>query len=162
MTTVQETAGPDLSKPILTDALALTAEDLVKGAFGKSVGLNEAHLLAGLDVARKMRARGGSVEAMRMHAMLVLCAPMNKDLQAGLAECALDLEMHELAMQAASVVISVAPTDPRGYLLSGKAALGMGALVEAREDLTEAARLAQANGRTDVASEALRLAGAIA
>lgn len=135
--------------------------DFASGAVGKSMGLSEKHLLVGLEVARQLRTRGALAEALRMHAMLALCAPTNIELQLGLAECAAEIGLNEIAMQAASVVIAMAPNDPRGYLLSGRSAIGMDAKAEAKEDLADAARLAAAAGRNDIVVEAKRLTASL-
>ncbi|WP_181705334.1 hypothetical protein [Chthonobacter rhizosphaerae] len=148
-TTPTDTAAPP-SEPGSLDAI-------VDGGFGKMLGLEHAHLMIGLEIAIGLRMRGALAEALRMHATLVLAAPTDVELQIGLAECALMVEAYEIALQAASVVVAVAPSDPRGYLLSGRACLGLDALEEAREDLADAVRFASAAGRADILAEARRL-----
>jgi hypothetical protein len=110
----------------------------LQGALRKELGLEAIDLKAGLAIAKNHLSRGATVEAMRTYVALVLCEPMNVDFQVGLANCALLIEEYPLALQAASAVVALAPRDPRGYLLSGRACLGMGQLAEAAEDLRDA------------------------
>jgi Flp pilus assembly protein TadD len=111
---------------------------LVEGSMRKELGLQPGDLRIGLNVAKNLLDRGSAAEALRIYIALVLCAPTEIDYQVGLANCALQLGEHHLALQSASAIVALAPRDPRGYFLSGRACLGMGALKEAEEDLRDA------------------------
>lgn len=130
---------------------------LVEAEIGKNLGLAADDLAVGLDIAKSLLERGQPVRAMRIYCALVLCFPTVADYQIGLANCALQLEEHYMALQAASAVIALEPRNPRGYFLSGRACLAAGELAEAREDLADALRLAKESGDTLVATEAERL-----
>ncbi len=137
-----------------------TLAALLRGELREKLGLNSEQLRVGLSVARNHLARGASLDALRIYVPLVLCEPTNVDFQIGLANCAGLLGEHHLALQAASVVIALAPKDARGYLLSGRSCIGIGAFSEAKEDLEDA--LALAGSDTAVANEAKLLLGRIA
>lgn len=124
------------------DTMAL----LASGHLGKELQLTGDQLRVGLTVARNHLARGASAEALRIYVALVLCEPLNVDFQVGLSNCAGLIGEHHIALQAASAVIALAPTDPRGYLLSGRSCLMLGSFAEAKTDLEDAqhfARIAQ-------------------
>ena len=133
---------------------------LLRGEMRDKLGLSSEQLRVGLSVARNHLTRGAPLDALRIYVALVLCEPTNVDFQIGLANCAGLLGEHHLALQAASVVIALAPKDARGYLLSGRSCLGIGAFSEAKEDLEDALALAGADSA--VASEAMLLLGRIA
>src|SRR5262249_11107495 len=84
------------------------------GAIGREFGFESEDLRIGLDLARNQLQRGAHVEAFRTYVALVLCEPSNVDFQIGLANSALLLEQNELALQAASAVIAMDPTNARG------------------------------------------------
>ncbi len=130
---------------------------ILSGMIGEALGLQPNDLRLGLDVAKNQLERGRPAEALKSYAMLVLCEPTNVDFQVGLANCALRLEEFHLALQAASAVVAMRPRDPRGYLLSGRACIGLSAPAEAREDLTDALAFAKAAGDATLAAEAERL-----
>lgn len=115
---------------------------IAQGAVRKALGLEPVDLRLGLDVARNQLQKGAPIEAFGTYAALVVCDPSDPELQAGLANCALLLGENSLALHAASAIVALAPSDPRGYFFSGRACLAMGQLAEATEDLTEAIRLA--------------------
>jgi predicted Zn-dependent protease len=129
----------------------------VNGQLRRELGLTSADLAAGIEVARGHVERGAPQEALRLYASLILCEPANVDLQVGLADCALRLGEAHLALQAASAVVALAPRDPRGYLLSGRACLDIGAFDEAREDLRDAASRGRDARDARVVAEAERL-----
>lgn len=129
----------------------------LEGSLRKEIGLKSEDLSVGLEVARNHLKRGAPAEALRMYVGLILCEPMNVDFQVGLANCAITLGEDHLALQAASAVVALAPRDPRGYYLSGRACLGLGHLAEAEEDLNDALAHARKTGDATVASEAQRL-----
>ena len=116
---------------------------IASGAIRKGLGLETIDLRFGLDLARGQLQRGALVEAFRTYVALVLCDPSDPELQIGLANCALHIQENELALQAASVVIALPPSKPRGYYLSGRACFALGHLAEAQEDLTDAVALAR-------------------
>lgn len=125
--------------------------------FLNALGLKPGDLNIGLAAANAMMRRGDGAEALRMYATLALCDPANLDIQLGLAECSALLEQHDLAIQAAAVVIAMAPSDPRGYFLSGRACLLAGYQAEAEEDLSHAVKYGRAGGNGAIAAEAERL-----
>lgn len=106
------------------------------------LGLESIDLRIGLDVARAQLQKGNVNEAFRTYATLVLCDPFDPELQVGVANCALHIQEYALALQAASAVVALVPSDPRGYCLSAKACIGLGQPQEAHEDLTSALELA--------------------
>jgi Flp pilus assembly protein TadD len=122
-----------------------------------ALGLKPGDLSIGVAAAKAMLRRGEGPQALRMFAMLALCEPMDIHIQLGLAECAAELEQHELVIQAAAALIAMAPHDARGYFLSGRACLMAGYEAEAQEDLTTAARLDREQGGGFIATEAERL-----
>lgn len=137
------------------------AEDVIKrllqGDLRRQLGLTTEQLRIGLTIARNHLARGAYADAFRLHVALVLCDPLEVDFQVGLANCASLMGEHHVAIQAASAVIALAPTDPRGYLLSGRSCLMTGNLKEAREDLDDALRLADSTANAGIAKEAGQL-----
>ncbi|MGQ3211767.1 tetratricopeptide repeat protein [Shinella sp.] len=132
---------------------------LLSGGLRDELGLTSDVLNVGLAIAANHLARGANSEAMRIYVGLVMCEPMNVDFQVGLANCANVMGEQSVALQAASVVIMLAPTDPRGYLLSGRSCIMMGNLDEAREDLHDA--LKYAGGNEPVVKEIELLLGSI-
>jgi len=150
--------NPAASKPELV-ALSRFAGD--QSAFNQHFGeatlsqileLNPDALNAAANQAASIAARGAFREAIEIYATLALLDPMNVEFQVGLATCATELSEHDLAIQAAATIITLAPSDPRGYLLSGKNCLMIGHYQEAREDLADAQRFASAD--TTAAKEA--------
>lgn len=137
-----------------------TIAALLKGELRNKLGLSSEQLRIGLSVARNHLTRGAPVEALRIYVALVLCEPANVDFQIGLANCAGLLGEHHLALQAASAVIALAPRDARGYLLSGRSCMMIGAFAEAKEDLEDALKLAGSDAA--VSGEAKLLLGRIA
>jgi len=137
-----------------------TLAALLRGELRDKLGLSSEQLRIGLTLARNHLTRGAPVEALRIYVALVLCEPTNVDFQIGLANCAGLLGEHHLALQAASAVIAHAPKDARGYLLSGRSCMMIGAFDEAKEDLDDA--LALAGSDAAVAGEAKLLLGRIA
>jgi Flp pilus assembly protein TadD len=127
------------------------------GAIRKELGLESIDLRPGLDVAKSHMKRGAHAEAMRIYAALVLCEPKNVDFQVGLANCALQMGENHLALQAASAVVALAPSDPRGYFLSGRACLGLGHFEEATEDLRDAVDFGRKAKDATITSEASNL-----
>ncbi|MFD2251812.1 tetratricopeptide (TPR) repeat protein [Pseudochelatococcus lubricantis] len=121
------------------------------------LGLQIAHLLPGLDVAAGMLRRGEHDQALRTYATLVLCDPSEIRFQIGLATCALEIREFHIALQAASAVIASAPDSPMGYLISGRASLGLLDFDAAIDDLQDAIRVARETGDDAVAKEAAAL-----
>lgn len=137
-------------------------ERFLNGEIRDTLGLSSDDLSVGLEVAGNLVRRGATGEALRVYAGLILCEPTNAAFQTGLANCALMAEEYHLALQAASAVISLAPRDPRGYLISGQACLGLGAQAEAAEDLQDAVRLGSEEGDAVVVDLARRLLDSVA
>lgn len=136
---------------IVSDAFI---EGFLSGELGRRLGLSTEQLRVGLAVAQNHIARGAYAEAFRMYVSLVLCNPLHVDFQVGLAQAAGLIGENHIAIQAASAVIALAPKDPRGYLLSGRACFGICSYQEAYEDLSEALRLAREAGSEALATEA--------
>jgi Flp pilus assembly protein TadD len=140
----------------------LSAEDLAQllsGGLRDELGLTSDVLAVGLAIAANHLSRGAHGEAMRIYVGLVMCEPMNVDFQVGLANCANQMGEQSVALQAASVAIMLAPSDPRGYLLSGRSCMMMGNVDEAREDLHDA--LTYAGGNDAMIKEIDLLLGSI-
>jgi Flp pilus assembly protein TadD len=139
----------------------MTAADLqrliAQGGIRRALGLQPLDLRLGLDLARTQLQRGATNDAFRTYVMLVLCDPSDPELQVGLANCAIHVKENDLALQAASVVIALTPSDPRGYFLSGRACMALGYRTEAVEDLTRSLELAEASGNALVSGEAKKL-----
>jgi Flp pilus assembly protein TadD len=130
---------------------------IASGAIRRALGLESIDLHFGLDLARAQLQRGALLDAFRTYVALVLCDPSDPELQIGLANCALLVQQNELALQAASVVIALQPSNPRGFYLSGRACFALGQLAEAEEDLTDAVALARKAKDSAVFMEADRL-----
>jgi tetratricopeptide (TPR) repeat protein len=126
----------------------------LQGGVRKELGLESVDLRPGLDIAKNHLKKGAMAEAMQTYVALVLCEPMNIDFQVGLANCAVQMQENHLALQAASAIIALAPTDPRGHFLSGRASLGLGFYTEATEDLQKAMELAQQSRDAVIVNEA--------
>ena len=120
------------------DAASAARAELAAGALGQKLGLNHADLNVGLHVAKGMMERGSLGEAFRIYTALVLCEPGNVEFQVGLSNCAVIMGENSLALQAASAIVAMAPKDPRGYFLSGRACLALGQWLEAEEDFRDA------------------------
>ncbi|WP_378940817.1 hypothetical protein [Mesorhizobium sp. ANAO-SY3R2] len=132
----------EAKEPVSSD----TSVPFLSGQLGAELGLSTEALRIGLTVASNHLLRGAYGEAMRVYVGLVLCEPMNVDFQVGLANCANLMGEHCVALQAASAVIMLAPSDPRGYLLSGRSCIMLGQMDEATEDLNDALKHANGNG----------------
>ncbi len=127
------------------------------GAIAKELNLGPAELQLALGVANLKLNTGQPERALQMYTVLVLCDPLNIEFQCGLANCAIQMQEHELALQAASSMIANAPRDCRGYYFSAVACLGMRQLEEAREDIVDAMDLARQNNDPDIFEAASRL-----
>lgn len=110
------------------------------------LGLEVEHLLPGLKLAANMLQRGDNEDALRTCSLLVLCDPTEVRFQLALAACALEVGDFHIAALAASAIVSGAPEDPQGYIISGRAFIGMRDFDIAIEDLREAVRLAEEAG----------------
>lgn len=109
-------------------------------------------LYPALNLAARLEAQGAILDAMDLYGKLALLDPLNVDVHVGLAQCATRLGEHAIAIKAAASVITLAPENALGYLLSGKNCFMLGHYQEAREDLNDAKRLAVED--TVVAKEA--------
>lgn len=127
---------------------------IADGAIGKSLGLKPEDLQAGLTVARNQLLRGAKTDALKTYITLVLCEPANCDFQLGLANCALQLNENDLALQAASAIIAIEPNNARAYYISGRACLALGHVAEAEEDLTNALNFGKEQKDSLIFSEA--------
>lgn len=131
----------------MDDILGEIQRQLVDHPIIDRLGLTEAHFSINYNRAMEKLAAGDIAAAFRDFGTLVLLAPMSVQYQLGLAQAALQANAPELAMQAAAVIIGLAPDRPEGFLLSGQACLAMGEPALAREDLTDAIALADAHPR---------------
>jgi tetratricopeptide (TPR) repeat protein len=136
----------DMDKPVEPTIIPLDDDEIafVNGGLRKLLGLETAHLRLGLDLARSQMRRGANDEAFRTYCALVLCEPLNIDFQIGLGNCAHEIGQHELALQAASAAIALAPDNPRAYFISGRACFALAHYREAIEDLSAALAHGQA------------------
>lgn len=130
---------------------------LAEGSILQRMGLQSGDLDPLGQIARNDLVAGNVDAALGGFARLVMVEPANADYQIGLAEAALAAGHAELAMHSAAVVIAERPRSPVGYFLSGRAALAMGEIEVAIEDLVDAARLAEATGDRSLASSAQQL-----
>lgn len=140
-----------------TDAGTAGSGVLEQGGLAGMLGLRPGDLAQGLDVAKARRDRGDFPGAIRICTALVLCDTREPAYQLALADCAHAMGEHELCLHAASALIMLDPQSAPGHYLSGAACLGLGRLAEAREDLTEAVRLAREARNEPVYRHAERL-----
>ncbi len=131
-----ENTAPHNGEPPLADLI-------LEGALGKELGLGDRELGLALAVANMKLKSGNAEKALSMYAILVLCKPLDVEYQCGLANCAVQMQEYEMALQAASAIIGLAPRDCRGYYFSGAACLGLGKISEAREDVSDAMKFAE-------------------
>lgn len=108
--------------------------------------------------AREVFLSGKEEDAVSLFVQLVMVDPTNVDYQIGLAETSLATGRAEVAMQSAAVVIADRPTSAIGYFLSGRAALLMGEIEIALEDLEDAIKLAEASGAHGLLKSAKQIA----
>lgn len=142
------------------DSISIDApltELLQDGVIAKELNLGPAELDLALGVANLKLNSGHPEQALKMYTMLVLCDPSNVEYQCGMANCAVQIQEHELALQAASAMIATAPRDCRGYYFSTVACMGMGQFEEAREDVADALEWAGQNKNAEVFAAASRL-----
>jgi len=118
------------------------------------MGLERGDLDAFAIIARKDFLAGKDEDAVSKFARLVMADPTNADYQLGLAETALATGRAETAMQSAALVIAERPTSPVGYFLSGRAAMLMGEVEFALEDLGDAIKFAEASGDAAILASA--------
>lgn len=132
--------------------------DLSAIAEGQSIreylGLEIKHLLPGLDIAANLLRSGKHEEALKTYATLILCDPNEIRFQIGLATCALEIGQFHLAILAASGIVAEQPENPLGYLISGRASLGLREFEAAINDLEHALGLARESGDEAAAQEA--------
>ncbi|MEL7389107.1 MAG: hypothetical protein AAFN76_04935 [Pseudomonadota bacterium] len=135
-------AKPDMT---MTESQQDLARILMNGSLAKELGIGDPELNLALAMANAQLTAGNAKKAFPDYAMLVLCRPLDADLQCGLANCALLLQEYEVALQSASTIIALSPTDCRGYYFSAAACLGLGCTDEAKEDISDALRLAESS-----------------
>ena len=129
-----------VDKPLI-ERLGLKAGDLDGAAHGAFVAM-----------------QAGDLEsAFKGFANLVLVDPTNAGYHAGLAEVALELGHHALALQSASVIVATRGAEPEGYFLSARACLGLGEPALALEDLTQTEAMARRSGKPAYAAAAQKL-----
>ncbi|MEM6677611.1 MAG: pathogenicity island protein [Pseudomonadota bacterium] len=140
-----------------TETRSLATDLREKGGLAAHLDVDPKDLRLGLEVAKAHRDRGDVAGAMRIYAALSLCDMNEPDYQQGIADCAYAMGEFGLALNAASALIALAPKRAVGYYLSGAACLAMGHEAEAKEDLTEAKKLALESRDTMVHAEADKL-----
>jgi len=145
-----------------SDIAQMVRKLLVEPTLADRLGLQRGDLDGAARGARADLMAGRSGEAMGKFARLVLIDPTNAAFHIGLAEASLAEGHGELAMQAAATVIVDRPDHPDGYLLSARAALALGDLAAAAEDLADADRFAQARGDSGALAAVRRLRAVLA
>ncbi|MEM8797290.1 MAG: pathogenicity island protein [Pseudomonadota bacterium] len=144
-------------KPDTERSLEDIAQDLAGGGMGKRLGLGKNELETALAVANTRLNSGDPFKAFELYSMIVLCSPMEIEHQAGLANCALQIQEYTLALNAASAMVALAPKDERGYYFSAAACLGLEAYDEAFEDVVDAMSFAREAGNSEIYVAAERL-----
>lgn len=129
-------------------------ENMLSPSLRQQLNLDKNDLYGGVLKAKKALEAGDPGNAMGQFIALVLLDPTQIDHQIGLAESALAMGFHEIAMQSAAIVIQSAPERPEGYYLSGRACLALKEPALAIEDLTEAAKRARKISNTALAQGA--------
>ncbi|PTW56674.1 hypothetical protein C8N35_111137 [Breoghania corrubedonensis] len=130
---------------------------LWNGALRDELGLKSEDLQIALGVANMKNKAGNSLTALRMYMALVLCEPSNFHCLQGLANCTLKNGLYEAALEASSAMIVLKPKNPFGYYFSGSACLAMGHFAEAREDMADALKFADADEHHALSGECRRL-----
>jgi Flp pilus assembly protein TadD len=125
----------------------------LRAQFGLEIG----QLRAMAHVAHLKMASADFAGAQRLYSVLAVMAPEEIGFQVGLADASIAECNFELAMTAASLIVSINPSEPRGYYLSGRASLGLGDHDRARQDLQTAIRIATETGDTKTRGLAERL-----
>lgn len=125
------------------------------------LGLQTKDVAAILGVAIGKSKSGRHEEALQLYSIAVLLDPTEPIHQMALAECGLDLGKYDLAIHAASAVIALAPSDPRGYYLSGRACVGLERPSEALIDFDDAILYAEKRGDRTMQIEAMKMKKAI-
>ncbi len=116
---------------------------LVNGGIAKALDFGDAELSLVLAMANANLAAGKLDIALSNYAMLVVFRPLDVELQCGLANCAVQLQEFDMALEAATSIIALAPNDCRGYYFSALACFALGHKSEAKEDIVDALRLAE-------------------
>lgn len=102
------------------------------------LGLEPGDLQGAVRQARHALEQGDIMTGLYQFANLVILDSSEVDHHIGLAEAALMAEMYEMAMSTACAAMVLDPKRAEGYLLCGRAALAMGEIEAAIEDLTDA------------------------
>lgn len=149
----------DASRPDLAEATALA---FVNGEMMRNLGLDPKVLEVGLMVASQHMQRGNLLEALEAYTSLIILNPLDLEAHIGLATCALRLQIADVALRSASLVIGQAKSDPRGYLLSAQALLLLREPEAAARDAQAALDLTAGSGldaaiRNQVSSLAARI-----
>lgn len=133
----------------------------VIAALRAQFGLEIGHLRAMAHVAHLKMTSADFAGAQRLYGVLAVMAPEEIGFQVGLADASIAECNFELAVTAASLIISINPSDPRGYYLAGRASLGLGDHDKARQDLQTAIRIATETGDAKTRGLAERLLAGI-
>lgn len=127
--------------PELGNSLDEDIKAIVNGAIGRQIGLEPEDIKPGILLATNLSKTGRHDKAMEIFSGLLLLQPSNPEIQLGLANCCMQLQNFQLALQAASAAMALDPENPWAYYYSGAACLALGHIVEAKEDLADAVRL---------------------
>lgn len=138
---------------VLPGVLESTKEKLGE-AFRKHFRLPKFHIPLGLELARAEENKGELQAALAIYSVLALSDPLELETQLSLSACAFAVGNRELASQAASLAIALAPTDPRGFMLSAQACIALHLMAEAREDLNNVLDLAKRANDSALADKA--------
>lgn len=131
---------------------------LAEQDFSNILGLDEFSRGMAFNRAAALVLQGRTEEAFQIYTALAMLSPLDSEALIGMARCAMTMLDHDSAMHIAAAIIAIAPTDPRGFLISGKSCFMLGLFDEALEDLRDAQRLAAGDiGLTEDASRLLRL-----
>ncbi|MDO6966455.1 tetratricopeptide repeat protein [Rhizobium alvei] len=133
----------------------------VIAALRDQFGLDITQLRTMAHVAHLKMASADFASALKLYSVLAVMAPEEVGFQVGLADASIAECNFELAMTAASLIISINPQEPRGYYLSGRASLGLGMHDKARQDLQTAIAIASETGDSRTLGLAERLLAGI-
>jgi tetratricopeptide (TPR) repeat protein len=130
------------TNPPAGDKVQAFLTDLIDNPPRAQLGLAPGDLVGVVKAARNALEQGDVEAGLSQFAKLVFLDATAIDHHIGLAEAALAAELNELALTSACTVMVLDPRRADGYLLSGRAALAMGEIDAAVEDLTDAVKLA--------------------
>ena len=145
----------------MTDDSLLKSTNEAFQTLRKSISLPADAQNVAIDVAARQMGQGHYIEALRSYAALMICNPENFDVHIGMANCLIELDAAELALQSACVAMRLKPEHAAPYYLSGKACWMMGHEAEALEDLTDSIEASLKTRNATIGMEAKRLLNAI-